>query len=273
MPLLKWKPASDITIYRRQRAINELFIADERENNAINKKHRRTLVSTPPTYAGNGIWEDLKQLLGYYVSPTGGQPNVPPENCNYSGSTFFIIYSIYNEVNDNSLKYIPASNTLTYKNNAFIRDTDVTARIRIALSSYEGRHSQSEVVLFLQGVFTSIIGAFPPLFGGYKPSIGAPGINVSAVDNKLKIELAPGETLPARTAIGLYYGSPSGAFNGNGSTQHGVSQAGVGNFGYNATTNPYATGGVVNKALLIVNNTDSGATGLSATAQYNFACP
>ena len=71
MTLLKWKPASDITIYRRQRAINELFIADERDNNAINKKHRRTLVSTPPTYAGNGIWEDLKQLWGYYVSAVG----------------------------------------------------------------------------------------------------------------------------------------------------------------------------------------------------------
>jgi len=69
MPLLKWKPASDITAYRKQHAINELFIADERENNPINKKHRRTLVSTPPVYAGNGIWEDLKQLWGYYLTP------------------------------------------------------------------------------------------------------------------------------------------------------------------------------------------------------------
>ena len=72
MPLLKWKPASDITAYRRQHANNELFIADERENNTVNKKHRKTLVSSPPVYAGNGIWEDLKLLWGYYLTPPSG---------------------------------------------------------------------------------------------------------------------------------------------------------------------------------------------------------
>jgi hypothetical protein len=94
MPLLKWKPASDITVYRRQHAINELFIADERENNPINKKHRRTLVSTPPVYAGNGIWEDLKLLWGYYtVNNLPDELERPCTGVSFPATTFYVMYS------------------------------------------------------------------------------------------------------------------------------------------------------------------------------------
>lgn len=113
MPLLKWKPASDITAYRRQHAINELFIADERENNAVNRKHRKTLVSSPPVYAGNGIWEDLKLLWGYYLTPTP-PPEIPPSGISrLNDLTFFVVF--YAESNTNAI-YTNANGNAIYTN-------------------------------------------------------------------------------------------------------------------------------------------------------------
>lgn len=109
MPLLKWKPASDITAYRRQHANNELFIADERENNTVNKKHRKTLVSSPPVYAGNGIWEDLKLLWGYYLTPP--PPEIPPSAISrLNGLTFFVVS--YDGVNGNNIYTNAARNAI-----------------------------------------------------------------------------------------------------------------------------------------------------------------
>lgn len=65
MPLLKNKTASDFTTLKKEVANNELFISDEKDKNRANVKHRRTLVSYPPTYTPSFVTNNISRSVGY----------------------------------------------------------------------------------------------------------------------------------------------------------------------------------------------------------------
>jgi len=210
MPLLKWKPASDITAFRRQEANNELYIADQRENNASNKKHRRTLVSSPPTYAGNGVWEDLKQLWGYYVT----QPVLAPAAiAALSDITFFVVYST-------ATLYTNATGTAIY--------TDVGLNTLLTNANIIPAATYAAIKQGLTGVGTvpagstrqNIVNTLNSVLSGITFNVGATSSKlVASVDSTgyLTISLNGGSLPAAGTHtppyfVGLFFGdSPNGS--------------------------------------------------------------